>query len=84
LVPQQFEKAKSISRDTLLQPQPKESKQIFPLVHDFNPRLLSIRKIIRKHKYLIYDSPSLKEIFPVGSIIPAFRRTKNIKEILSS
>ena len=28
--------------------------------------------------------PSLKKIFPVGSIIPAFRRTKNIKEILSS
>ena len=84
LVSQQFEKAKSISRETLLQPQPKESKKIFPLVLDFNPRLPSIGKIIRKHKHLIYDSPSLKEIFPVGSIIPAFRRSKNIKEILSS
>ena len=57
---------------------------IFPLVLDFNPRLPSIGKIIRKHKHLIYNSPSLKNIFPVGSIIPAFRRTKNIKEILSS
>ena len=39
LVSQQFEKAQSIPRQTLLQPQPKESKQIFPLVLDFNPRL---------------------------------------------
>jgi len=84
LVSQQFEKAQSIPRQTLLQPQPEESKQIFPLVLDFNPRLPSIGKIIRKYKHLIYDSPSLKRIFPVGSIIPAFRRTKNIKEILSS
>jgi len=68
----------------LLQPQPKESKQIFPPVLDFNPRLPSIGKIIRKYKHLIYDSPSLGKIFPVGSIITAFRRTKNIKEILSS
>ena len=44
LVSQQFEKAKSISRETLLQPQPKESKKIFPLVLDFNPRLPSIGK----------------------------------------
>ena len=63
LVSQQFEKAKSISRETLLQPQHKECKKIFPLVLDFNPCLPSIGKIIRKHKHLIYDSPSLKEIF---------------------
>jgi len=78
LVSQQFEKAQSIPRQTLLQ------LQMFPLVLDFNPRLPSIGKIIRKYKHLIYDSPSLGKIFLVGSIIPAFRRTKNIKEILSS
>ena len=84
LISQQFEKAQSIPRQTLLQPQTKESKQIFPLVLDFNPRLPSIGKIINKYKHLIYDSPSLKKSFLVGSIIPAFRRTKNIKKILSS
>jgi len=84
LVSQQFEKARSIPRQTLLQPQPKESEQIFPLVLDFNPRLPSIGRIIRKYKHLIYNSPSLKKIFTVGSIIPTFHRTKNIKEILSS
>ena len=83
LVSQQFEKTHSIPRETLLQPRSKDSKQMFPLV-DFNPRLPSIGKIIRKHKHLIYNSSSLKNIFPIGSIISAFRRTKNIKEILSS
>ena len=82
LVSQQFEKAQSIPRETLLQPRPKDSKEIFPLVLDFNPRLPSIGKIIKKYKHLIYNSPSLINIFPIGSIIPAFRRTKNIKEIL--
>ena len=37
LVSQQFEKAQSIPRETLLQPRPKDSKQIFPLVLDFIP-----------------------------------------------
>ena len=41
--------------------------------------LPSIGKIIRKYKHLIYNSPSLINISPIGSIIPAFRRTKNIK-----
>ena len=77
-----FEKAQSIPRETLLQPRPKDSKQISPVVLDFNPRLPSIGKIIKKCKHLIYNSPSLINIFPIGSTIPAFRRTKNIKEIL--
>lgn len=72
LVSQQFEKAQSIPRKTLLQPQPKKSKQIFPLVCDFNPRLPNIGKIISKHKHLIYNSPSLKKIFPELSYMPLF------------
>ena len=72
LVSQQFEKAHSIPRETLLQPPPKDSKQIFPFVLDFNPRFPSIGKIIKKYKLLIYNSPSLINIFPIGSIIPAF------------
>ena len=50
---------------------------------DFNSHLPTIDKIIRKYRNLIYDSPSLSKIFLVGSIIPAFCKTKNIKEILS-
>ena len=61
----------------------KQSKKVFPLVLDYNPSLPSIGKILHSHRHLIYNSPSLAEIFPKGSIIPSFRRTKNIKEILA-
>jgi len=78
-----YEKVKSIPRDNLLPPQKKDSKTVFPLVVDFNPRLPSIGKILNSYKHLIHDSPILANIFPKGSIIRSFRRAKNIKEILA-
>lgn len=84
-VQKQFEKkAKSIPRKDLLIPEVKEDKKLFPLVIDYNPRLPSIGKILRSHSYLIYNSPNLAGIFPKGSVIPFFRRSKNIKEILGA
>ena len=80
---QQFEKAKSIPRENLLVPSTKQFKKVFPLVLDFNPSLPSIGKILFSHRHFIDNSPSLSKIFPKGSIIPSFRRTKNIKEILA-
>ena len=53
------------------------------LVLDFNPSLPSIGKIFNLHEHLIYNSPSPAKIFRKGSIIPSFRRPKNIKEILA-
>ena len=82
-VKQQFEKVKSIPRENLLVPSTKQSKKVFPLVLDFNPSLPSIGKILNSHRHLIDNSLSLSKIFPKGSIIPSFRRTKNIQEILA-
>ena len=82
-VKQQFEKAKSIPRENLHVPSTKQFKKVFPLVLDFNPSLPSIGKILFSHRHFIDNSPSLSKIFPKGSIIPSFRRTKNIKEILA-
>ena len=42
-----------------------------------------IYKIIKSFSHLIYESPLLSQIFPKGSIIPSYRRPKNIKEILA-
>ena len=56
---------------------------LFPLVTDFNPRLPNISKLISPHTHLIYNSPSLAKRFSKGSIIPSFRKTKNIKVILA-
>lgn len=82
-VKQQFDRVKSIPRENLLAPTTKESKKVFPLVLDYNPSLPSIGKIFNSYKHLIHNSPSLAKIFPKGSIIPSFRRTKNIKDILA-
>ena len=33
--------------------------------------------------HLVHSVAGLQEIFPAGSIIPAYRRTKNLKDILA-
>ena len=79
----QFDKAKDTPReDLLLSPKEREKKVIFPLVVDFNPHLPNIGKIIKSYSHFIHDSPTLAQIFPKGSIIPSYRRAKNIKELL--
>ena len=79
----QFNKAKDTPREDLLSPKEREKKVIFPLVVNFNPHLPNISKIIKSYSHFIYDSPTLAQIFPKGSIIPSYRRAKNIKELLA-
>ena len=43
-----------------------------------------MRNIIRRHLFILHSNPKLKELFPRGSVIPAFRRSKNLKELLAS
>ena len=79
----QFEKALNIDRSELLKKNVKPNKNVFPLVLDYNPILPDIQKVIQKHAHLLRSSPELLEIFPSKSIFPAYRRTKNLKDILA-
>ena len=79
----QFDKAKDTPREYFLSPKEGEKKVIFPLVVNFNLHLPNISKSINSHSHFIYDSPTLAQIFPKGSIIPSYRRAKNIKELLA-
>ena len=83
LVDKQFDKALNVERPELLKKNVKPDKKVFPLVLDYNPILPDIQRIIRKHVHLLNSSPELLEIFPPKSIIPAYRRTKNLKDILA-
>ena len=83
LVNNQFSKASAFSRNDLLQTRAKEAKKLFPFVTTFNPNLPDVRNIIRKHLSILHSNPKLKELFPRGSVIPAFRRSKNLKELLA-
>ena len=81
-VDKQFDKVPSIPRAELLKKKVKPAKKVFPLVLEYNPILPDIQKVIKKHFYLLQSSPEVKEIFPSNSIFPAYRRTRNLKEML--
>ena len=38
---------------------------------------------IRKRLFILQSKPKLKELFPRGSVIPSFRWSKNLKELLA-
>ena len=52
-------------------------------VNTFNPNLLDVGNIIRKDLFILQSDPELKQLFPRGSVIPAYRRLKNLKELLA-
>jgi len=83
LVDAQFEKAFNIERSELLRKRIEPNKNVLPLVLDYNPLLPDIQKIIKKHAHLLQSSLELAEILPSKSIFPAYRRTKNLKELLA-
>ena len=83
LVDNQFLKALTIPRKDLLKQKVRASKKIFPFVMTFNPMLPNLNYIIKKHLHFLESNPELKELFPKNSIIPSYRRSKNLKEILA-
>ena len=62
----------TISRNDLLRTRAKEAKKSFPFVITFNPKLPDVGNIITKHLFILQSNPKLKELFPRGSVIPAF------------
>ena len=83
LVDKQFNKALAIDRNDILKPRVRVKNKVFPLVLDYNPRLPDISNIISSNIHFLESSPILKTIFPGKSIMPAYRRTKNLKDILA-
>jgi len=83
LVDDQFSKAFDVNRSDILKPKVKTKKKVFPLVLDFNPRLPNMSEIIKSHSNLLSSSPELLDLFPNNSVMPAYRRTKNLKDILA-
>ena len=83
LVDNQFDRALSIERSELLKKNVKPDKIVFLLVLDYNPIVPDVQKVIQEHAHLLRSSPELLEIFPSKSIFPAYRRTKNLKDILA-
>ena len=84
MVEKQFQKANLISRTELLKPRvAKNKRKVVPLVVDYNPNLPNIHGIIKENFHFLNSSENLRKIFPENSVITAFRRPKNLKEILA-
>ena len=52
------------------------------LLTTYNPSLLKIDGIIRKHLCLLHSDDSHKQLFPANIFSTIFKRNKNLKEIL--
>ena len=57
---------------------------IVPLVIDYNPNTPNIAGIIRNNLQMLHSTSLMREIFPDGCVIPAYRRPKNLKELIAS
>ena len=77
----EFHRALQVDREELLKPRKREKKRICHLmVVDLNLRLPDIStKIVKKNISLMSSSPALESLFPQRSIVPAFRRCKNLR-----
>ena len=84
IVNKQFQKAFSVDRDNLLKVKAKSRhSNVIPLVIDFNANLPNITKILKRNLHLLDSTEQLKNIFSSKRIVTAYRRPKNLKEILA-
>ena len=54
----------------------------FNLITQYNPLLLNIKTIIKKHLPVLHSSEML-QIFPENTVNVRYRRNKNLKELIS-
>lgn len=85
-VDRQFNKVRNITRAEARQPKIRNAnsqttKNAF--ITTYNPILPNFHKIINDKLHILHSDPKLVNLFPTGSIKPIYRRSKNLKEILS-
>ena len=78
-----FKKRWELIESKFFNPQLGKKRKVYPLVLDYNQKLPNVSNVIKKHFALLLKSHALSKIFNVKSIIPAYRRTKNLKDILA-
>ena len=78
----QIQKASRLPRTEALNPNThRQPTRRIPLVVTYHPGLTNLSRIARKHLPILHTSSKLKEAIPDPPII-AFRRPKNIKDLL--
>lgn len=80
-IEEQLQKVDILDRKELLKYKLKTENNRVPLVLTFSKALPNIHSILRKHLKTLHQSDRLKKAFPDPPIV-AFKRDKNIKDIL--
>jgi hypothetical protein len=84
IVNNQFDKVLSLDRSSLLKVKKKPKfSNVIPLVTDFNTNLPNISNILKRNLHILESTDLLKNIFGGKRIVTAYRRPKNLKEILA-
>ena len=80
---QQFQKALTFPRHTLIQPKPKTTtqKEVTPIVAPYNPQGVNASRIIHDSWQMIEEDQHLKEIWPKHPVT-AYKRSRNLKDTL--
>ena len=78
-VRKQFYKVSNISREVSRQPKNKRNVTMLPLLTEYNPMLPDLNKLIRNRLPLLHSDPSMKELFPEGSVKALYKRGKKLK-----
>ena len=84
-VEKEMEEARQVDRVELIRrpPRARASGRKFAMVSRWDPRGPNIKEGLKQLESILYENPENLRIFPRGSIIPAFRRGRNLGEIIA-
>ena len=78
-----MDKSKQLDRRELIQRRGRRGGggKKFCLITKWDPRAANVREGLAKFENMLYRNEENRRLFPQGSIIPGFRRQKNLGEI---
>ena len=83
LVDEQFRKITKISREDARNSKPKTNEvSKIKSVTKYNPRLLKIDGIIKKHISILQSDDALKTVFPKDYFRTIYKRNRNLNELV--
>ena len=84
VVEKHFSEISKLPRAEAGQTKPKQqANDRILLATTYNPMLLNMRSLIKKHLFVLHSDSDLKNIFPGNSMCTVIKRNRNLKEILS-
>ena len=77
--------ARNLNREDLIRrpPRARSSQRNFAMITKWDPRAPNVKEGLKLLEGILYDNPENVNVFPRGSIIPAFTRGRNLGEVIA-